>query len=375
MKKNTWLLSILLILCLTVSFTGCGETTKQNTSLSNESSSDSNLPEQPTQGAIKTIGNVHITLDEATVDPYGMYVTDASNRTLNNTYKLIPGHTYTKDPTLHVREDSDSAWLFVKIENQLSDIIEPLQLNGWQLLEGYDNFYTYTGVGNPPIAVAGGNDIVVFESFTVRSDASNDQFSQLQDRSILVEAFGIQSQGVSFEDAAKEATKHWDLRKKLPSGSNIQAGTLDMALNSDTQLFFISEKWEPGYVEYAADTLKNVGDLALKYRFSIANVQREGDANLADVLEVYVGTTAEDMVPANFLGTLQDLIDADSFDIKDNGFLLPGESKAVELMIHMVEEAGNEYMTAEITFDITITATQIPYEPDGFGNSTYDQNL
>ena len=361
MKLSRIIATVFIMVCIVTVFTGCA-TYATLSHLTNP---------EPKPTNTFTIGNVSITLDEAKVDPYGNYVTDASNRTLNNTYKLTPGTTYIKDPTIHISADSDDAWLFVKIENQLSDIIEPLQLNGWQLVNGYHDFYTYTGIGTRPITVAGGNDIVVFESFTVRSDAS---LSQLQGRSILVEAVGIQTQGVSFEDAAKEAANALGLKKTL-SGSSIQAGTLDTELNSDTKLFSISELWEPGYSKAAATTLKNVGDLALKYRFSIANVQREGDANLADVLEVYVGTTADDMVPANFLGTLQDLIDADSFDIKDNGVLLPGESKAVELMIHMVEEAGNEYKAAEITFDITITATQLPYESDGFGNSTYDQNL
>ena len=42
-----------------------------------------------------TVGKVEITLDETDVDVYGSK--DGETRVAENTYKLIPGHTYTKD--------------------------------------------------------------------------------------------------------------------------------------------------------------------------------------------------------------------------------------------------------------------------------------
>ncbi|MBQ2690781.1 MAG: hypothetical protein IJF53_01345 [Clostridia bacterium] len=47
-----------------------------------------------------TVGKVGITLDEAKVTEYG--VKDGDTRVMANTYKLVPGHTYVKDPTVHV---------------------------------------------------------------------------------------------------------------------------------------------------------------------------------------------------------------------------------------------------------------------------------
>ncbi len=190
----------------------------------------------------------------------------------------------------------------------------------------------------------------------------------------------------------------WFTDSEFIKGNVIKAGTLDIELDKEVALFSISNKWEPGYSEYAADTLKNIGNLALKYTFSIENlvetdglydnVDSDGIANdpadgsrLAEVLEVYVGTTAADMVPANFLGTVADLAAKDAFDINadvatdgDIQFLLPGESKPIELIIHMVEEAGNEYMNDEISFDIAIVATQYTYEEDEWGNAYYDED-
>ena len=48
-----------------------------------------------------TVGQVAITLDEAKVNPDGTAVTPAE-RVKANAYHLLPGHAYTKDPTVHV---------------------------------------------------------------------------------------------------------------------------------------------------------------------------------------------------------------------------------------------------------------------------------
>ncbi len=56
-----------------------------------------------------TVGNVQIKLDETDVDLYG--VKDGETRVTANTYKMIPGHTYTKDPTVTVEEGSEDAYV------------------------------------------------------------------------------------------------------------------------------------------------------------------------------------------------------------------------------------------------------------------------
>lgn len=190
----------------------------------------------------------------------------------------------------------------------------------------------------------------------------------------------------------------WFTDSEFINGNKIQAGTLDIELEKQVPLFtFDKNLWEPGYSEFAADTLKNIGNLALKYTFSIENlvvidgeysnksnsdgVANDGldGSNLAEVLEVYVGTTAADMIPENCLGTVADLAAKDDFDINADvdtdgaiQYLLPGESKPIELIVHMMEEAGNEYMNDSITFDIAIVATQYTYEKDEWGNEKYD---
>ena len=64
-----------------------------------------------------TVGNVNITLDETKTDENGVAVTPAARTTEGNAYKLIPGKTYIKDPTVTVKAGSEQCWLFVKVES------------------------------------------------------------------------------------------------------------------------------------------------------------------------------------------------------------------------------------------------------------------
>ena len=89
-----------------------------------------------------TVGKVAITLDEAKVDANGAAVTP-EERVKANSYKLIPGHAYTKDPIIHVDASSEKCWLFVKVENGISAIEDSentiaaqLADNGWSAVTG-----------------------------------------------------------------------------------------------------------------------------------------------------------------------------------------------------------------------------------------------
>jgi len=57
-----------------------------------------------------TVGNVDIRLDEAAVDSEGTPIADA-DRVTENQYHLLPGMTYTKDPTLTVVSGSEESYV------------------------------------------------------------------------------------------------------------------------------------------------------------------------------------------------------------------------------------------------------------------------
>lgn len=70
-----------------------------------------------------TVGNVKIKLDEAKVNTDGTPV-EGADRVHENSYKLLPGHTYTKDPTVTVEKGSESAYVRMKVTfNNAANII------------------------------------------------------------------------------------------------------------------------------------------------------------------------------------------------------------------------------------------------------------
>ena len=61
-----------------------------------------------------TIGKVEIKLDEAKVNTDGIPVEGAA-RVKANSYKLMPGNTYTKDPTVTVKAGSEESYVRMKV--------------------------------------------------------------------------------------------------------------------------------------------------------------------------------------------------------------------------------------------------------------------
>lgn len=58
-----------------------------------------------------TIGKVTITLDETKVTPDGVKDATSTKRVTENSYKLMPGHEYMKDPAVTIKADSEPAYV------------------------------------------------------------------------------------------------------------------------------------------------------------------------------------------------------------------------------------------------------------------------
>ena len=70
-----------------------------------------------------TVGKVEIKLDEAKVNADGIPV-EGADRVTANSYKLMPGTTYTKDPTVTVKAGSEESYVRMKVTfNNASQII------------------------------------------------------------------------------------------------------------------------------------------------------------------------------------------------------------------------------------------------------------
>lgn len=148
-----------------------------------------------------TVGKVTITLDEADVDLMG--VKDGDARVKANEYKLIPGHTYIKDPTVHVDDESEDCWLFVKVENGLKDVIDAKTIedqmndNGWYLVDDETNIYAYKDIATAEI-----KDYKVFDNFKLKGSADVSLYGNAK---IVVTAYAIQADGFA------SATKAWTI--------------------------------------------------------------------------------------------------------------------------------------------------------------------
>ena len=139
-----------------------------------------------------TVGNVAITLDEAKVDLYGIPVENAE-RVLQNEYKLIPNHEYTKDPTIHVQVGSEDCWIFAKIENGLGeDGVLNISSTDWELVDGTTDTYAYKEI------VSANKDVVVFSTLQfVGSDPS-----EYKDAKIDITGYAVQADGFATAEAA-----------------------------------------------------------------------------------------------------------------------------------------------------------------------------
>ena len=152
-----------------------------------------------------TVGKVQIKLDEAKVNEYGEVDASATDRVKANTYKLIPGHSYTKDPVVHVGADSEDCWLFVKVVNGISGleatgtttIAAQLAANGWTPISEGSNIYAYSR-----IATKTDTDVPVFGSFTIADKATLPANGTGLD--VVVTAYAIQAD--SFSTAAEAWT-------------------------------------------------------------------------------------------------------------------------------------------------------------------------
>ena len=144
-----------------------------------------------------TVGDVAITLDEAKVDENGVKI-EGANRVTENRYKLIPGHSYTKDPQIHVGASSEDCYLFVKVEDGLAAIEDNQTIaaqmadNNWKAVSGVENVYVYAVGSDAKTIVTKGVDVDVFGSFTLKGDANTAAYENAQ---IVVTAYAIQADG------------------------------------------------------------------------------------------------------------------------------------------------------------------------------------
>ena len=172
-----------------------------------------------------TVGKVEIKLDEAKANADGTLV-EGADRVKANSYKLIPGHTYTKDPTVTVLSGSESSYIKMTVTfskaAELDDIFKPNGADLTSIFTGY-NAANWIAKGNTEDTTANTRtyefwyketvaaptaDVALdalFDSITVPGTITNTQLATIEGMTITVNAYAIQADGFATADAAWEA--------------------------------------------------------------------------------------------------------------------------------------------------------------------------
>ena len=193
-------------------------------------------------------------------------------------------------------------------------------------------------------------------------------------------------------------TYAWFTDSATSSGNKIQAGTLDVDLylwtsetvsseitDESAPIFGVNTKalndtntlWEPGKTQTVYLSIKNNGNLDLKYKVALDVKNPAGGQNLYEVMEYAITPDAKYGDVSGWSGNGTKVVPGLN-DTKVNSefvndvALRAGEEHFFALSIHMDELAGNTYKSGSVEFDIKVLAGQLASEFDSFGNS-YDK--
>ena len=131
-----------------------------------------------------TVGDINIDLTETTAD-----------------YKMVPGNTIAKDPTVTVKANSETCWLFVEVteSENLNNFITYTIANGWTKLQ--DGVY-YREV---PASAAGQTfSVLAGDAVTVKSDVTRTMLetAKTDAPTLTFQAYAIQRDHFATADAA-----------------------------------------------------------------------------------------------------------------------------------------------------------------------------
>lgn len=157
-----------------------------------------------------TVGHITMTLLEAPVDTDGKATTGARIAT-GNSYKIIPGAEFDKDPQVTIKAGSEPCYVFVKIDNEINnELTGAATLNissDWTLISGSTDVYQYTGTSDNIVDALTADRALtkVFTTITISGSVVNStNITNLADKEIIVTAYAHQSANTN-ESAAKDA--------------------------------------------------------------------------------------------------------------------------------------------------------------------------
>ncbi len=171
-----------------------------------------------------TVGNVKITLDEGRTKD-GKFIDDGKTRTdVNkedgNSYKLMPGGSYDKDPTVHVDANSEDCYVRVNVTvNKYTDLVsvfgESVDLSAiftgfdsskWEranIIDNKDGTVTY--IYNYKTIAKANDALVLFTGITLPASVNETDLPKLNGLNITITADAIQASGFTGDTAMASA--------------------------------------------------------------------------------------------------------------------------------------------------------------------------
>ena len=126
-----------------------------------------------------TVGDINIGLTETTTD-----------------YKMVPGNTIAKDPTVIVKAESEACWLFVKVteSTNLKDFITYAIAEGWtELQDGVYYREVSASAADQPFSVLKGDAVTVKDTVTKEMLTAKD----FANPTLTFKAYAVQKDNVA----------------------------------------------------------------------------------------------------------------------------------------------------------------------------------
>ena len=157
-------------------------------------------------------GAISLKLDEAKVDGNGQEADDS--RVTENTYKIVPGRTLDKDPTVTVLEGSEVCYVFLYVDDPLSlgtyaDYFTVDYSSDWikAAQSGTASIYVYKTTVD-----ASENDVelpAIFTQIKISINLTSEQAAALEGTEITVKAYAVQTENITLEAALEFAEEYF----------------------------------------------------------------------------------------------------------------------------------------------------------------------
>lgn len=170
-----------------------------------------------------TAGSVAISLTESVVSDDGVPVLPASRTSSGQTYKLVPSHSYIKDPIVTVEANSEPCYVYLLVDNPITaiedstagTIASQISAAGWSTLTAssgnlYCNSHALTSTQTlyykSVSASSSDQDLSTFTSLNIDLWADTADIEAAANTSLNVTAFAVQQDNFASAIDAWEAT-------------------------------------------------------------------------------------------------------------------------------------------------------------------------